>query len=174
MLPVEETLAAMRCEKRPLLETAMEGVLTKVRDVLEEAEQWHTEGLVEIAEERAKGLAEVDAKRTAGLAEDDASREELRREIAAMHRHTEAQEGRVELNIGGYCFETSLETLSRVPHTFPPPTSAAGTRKMCAWTAAYLWIGTASTSDTSSITCAMVTCRLLRPTRVPACPCYAH
>jgi hypothetical protein len=35
-----------------------------------------------------------------------------------MHTHREAQEGRVELNIGGYRFETSVQTLRRVPHTF--------------------------------------------------------
>jgi hypothetical protein len=35
-----------------------------------------------------------------------------------MHRHKEAQEGRVEHNIGGYHFETSVQALRRVPHTF--------------------------------------------------------
>jgi hypothetical protein len=35
-----------------------------------------------------------------------------------MHKHKEAQEGRVLLNIGGYRFETSVQTLRRVPHTF--------------------------------------------------------
>jgi hypothetical protein len=35
-----------------------------------------------------------------------------------MHTHREAQEGHVELNIGGYRFETSVQTLRRVPHTF--------------------------------------------------------
>ena len=38
MPSIEETLAVMRREMRPLLETAMEGVLTKARGVLEEAE----------------------------------------------------------------------------------------------------------------------------------------
>jgi hypothetical protein len=47
MQSTEETLAAMRREMRPLLETAMEGVLTKVRGVLEEAEQQRAQGLVE-------------------------------------------------------------------------------------------------------------------------------
>jgi hypothetical protein len=63
--------------------------------------------LTEVAEERAKGLAEVDARRT-----------ELSREIAAMQMHQEAQEGRVELNIGGHRFETSVQALRRVPHTY--------------------------------------------------------
>jgi hypothetical protein len=35
-----------------------------------------------------------------------------------MHKHKEAQEGRVELNIVGYHFETSVQTLRRVPRTF--------------------------------------------------------
>jgi N-acetylneuraminic acid mutarotase len=35
-----------------------------------------------------------------------------------MHKHKEAQEGHVELNIGGYRFQTSVQTLRRVPHTF--------------------------------------------------------
>jgi hypothetical protein len=71
--------------------------------------------VAEVAEERAKVLAEERAK---SLAEVDARREELGREVAAMHKHKEAQEGRIELNIGGYCFETSVQTLRRIPHTF--------------------------------------------------------
>jgi hypothetical protein len=35
-----------------------------------------------------------------------------------MHKFKEAQEGRIELNIGGYRFVTSVQTLRRVPHTF--------------------------------------------------------
>jgi hypothetical protein len=35
-----------------------------------------------------------------------------------MQTHQAAHEGRVELNIGGYRFETSVQTLRRVPHTF--------------------------------------------------------
>jgi hypothetical protein len=60
-----------------------------------------------VAEERTKSLSEVDARR-----------EELEREVAAMHKYNEAQEGRVELNIGGYRFETSVQTLRRLAHTF--------------------------------------------------------
>jgi hypothetical protein len=48
----------------------------------------------------------------------DNERDDLHREIASMHTHKEAQEGRVELNIGGYRFETSVQALRRVPHTF--------------------------------------------------------
>jgi hypothetical protein len=60
-----------------------------------------------VAKERANALADVDAKRA-----------ELGREIATMHKHKEAQEGRVELNIGGHRFPTSVQTLRRVSHTF--------------------------------------------------------
>jgi hypothetical protein len=116
--PIEETLTAMGREMRPLLETVMEGVLTKARGVLEEAEQRRAEGLAEVAEERAKGFAELDAEHTASLAEVDGRRAELQREIAAMHKHKEAQEGHVALNIGGYRFEASVQTLRRLPHTF--------------------------------------------------------
>jgi N-acetylneuraminic acid mutarotase len=35
-----------------------------------------------------------------------------------MHKHKEAQEGRVKLNIGGYRYETSVEALRRISHTF--------------------------------------------------------
>jgi hypothetical protein len=118
MQSIEETLAAMRREMRPLLETAMEGVLTRVRGVLEKAEQHHTQDLVEVAEERAKGLAEVAEARDKGLAEVDARRAELHDEVAAMQMHQAAHEGRVELNIGGFRFETSVQTLRRVPHIF--------------------------------------------------------
>jgi hypothetical protein len=118
MQSTEETLAAMRREMRPLLETALEGVLTKVRGVLEVAEQQRTQDFAEVAEERAKGLAEVAQERDKGLAEVDARRAELHREVAAMQMYQAAHEGRVELNIGGFRFETSVQTLRRVPHTF--------------------------------------------------------
>jgi hypothetical protein len=118
MPSTEETLVAMRREMRPLLETAMEGVLTKARGVLEEAEKQRVKGLAVVAEERTKGLAEVAEERARGLAMGDARRAELHAEVATMHKHKEAQEGRVELNIGGYRFETSVQALRRVPHTF--------------------------------------------------------
>jgi hypothetical protein len=96
----------------------MEGMLTKARHLLEEAEQKRTQDFTEVAEERAKGLAEVAEERDRGLAEIDARWTELHREIAAMQTHQAAHEGRVELNIGGFRFETSVQTLRRVPHTF--------------------------------------------------------
>jgi hypothetical protein len=108
----------MRREMQPLLETVMEGVLTKVRGVLEEAKQQCTQSLARVVEQRAKGLADVAEERAKGLTEVDARRAELHREVTSMQMHQAAQEGRVELNIGGFRFETSVQTLRRVPHTF--------------------------------------------------------
>jgi hypothetical protein len=71
-----------------------------------------------IVEERAKVFAEVAEERAKGLAEVDTRRAELVREVIAMHKHKEAQEGRVELNIGWYRFQTSVQAMRRVPHTF--------------------------------------------------------
>jgi hypothetical protein len=71
------------------------------------AEYGLNEAVAEIAKERAKVLAEVALERA-----------DLHREIEAMQTHTVQQEGRVELNIGGYRFQTSVQTLRRVPHTF--------------------------------------------------------
>jgi hypothetical protein len=107
MTSTDETIASMRRVIGPLLDEAMESVLTQARGMLDDVEQ-----------QRAKGLAEVAKKRASGLAAVDARRAELAREVLAMQRHTEAQEGRVELNIGGCHFETSVQTLRRVPHTF--------------------------------------------------------
>jgi hypothetical protein len=71
-----------------------------------------------LAKERAKGLTEVAEECTTALAVVDARRQELAREAEAMHKHKEVQEGRVELNIGGYHLETSVQALRRVSHTF--------------------------------------------------------
>jgi hypothetical protein len=77
------------------------------------------EGAVaDVVKERAQGIAEVAKERAQGLAEVDARCADLGREIEAMRKHKEAQEGHVELNIGGYRFQTSVQTLRRVPHTF--------------------------------------------------------
>jgi hypothetical protein len=71
MSTTEETLTAMRREIRPLLETAMESMLTKARDVLEEAGQQCARGLAAVVEERTKWLAEVAEERAKGIAEVD-------------------------------------------------------------------------------------------------------
>jgi hypothetical protein len=64
-------------------------------------------GLADLARERTKGLADV-AKEKA----------DLHREIAAMQKQQEAQQGRVVLDIGGYRYTTSVQTLRRLPGTF--------------------------------------------------------
>ena len=98
-------------ELQAALKTAVTGLVATSRARLEAA-------VAELAKERAKGLAEVAEERAEGLAEVDARRGELHREVAAMQTHQAKQQGRVELNIGGYRFQTSVQTLRRVPHTF--------------------------------------------------------
>jgi hypothetical protein len=96
--------------------------VTTARATLEDAQadiaKERAQGLAEVAEERTKALAEVAEERTKALAEVDARCAELGREVATMHKYREEQEGRVELNIGGYRFETSVQALRRVSHTF--------------------------------------------------------
>jgi hypothetical protein len=96
----ESMLGALESELRAALNTAVTGLVAMARTRLEEA-------VAEVAKERAKGLAEVAQERT-----------DLHREIETMQIHQAKQEGRVELNIGGYRFQTSVETLRRLPHTF--------------------------------------------------------
>jgi hypothetical protein len=79
---------------------ALAGLLATARTRLEDA-------LAVVAKERAQGLAEVTMQQA-----------ELRCEIDAMQTQQEQHEGRVELNIGGHRFQTSVQTLRRVPHTF--------------------------------------------------------
>jgi pyruvate dehydrogenase complex dehydrogenase (E1) component len=118
MPTAEELLVAMRRKPWPLLETAMEAVLTDVRGVLEEAEHQRTQVLAEVAQERANGLADVAKELAQDNAEVEARWAELHREVAAMHTHTEKQDRRVDFNIGGHRFETSVQTLRRLPHIF--------------------------------------------------------
>jgi hypothetical protein len=96
----DSLLSTLENELRASLDTCVTDMVATVRTQ-------HEAALVEVAKERAKGLAEVARERV-----------ELHREIEAMQTHKEAQEGRVVLNIGGRRFETSVQTLRRVPHTF--------------------------------------------------------
>jgi hypothetical protein len=107
----DSLLDALGRELQAALSTAVAGLVTTARTRLEGA-------VTEVAEERVKGLAEVAKERAASLAEVDARRGELHREIEAMQTHQAKQEGRIELNIGGFHFQTSVQTLRRVPHTF--------------------------------------------------------
>jgi hypothetical protein len=75
-------------------------------------------GLADLARERAKGLAEVNEERAKGLADVAKEKGDLHREIAAMQKQQEAQQGRVVLDIGGYRYTTSVQTLRRLPGTF--------------------------------------------------------
>jgi hypothetical protein len=59
-------------------------------------------GLADLARERAKGLAEVNEERANGLADIAKEKDHLHREIVAMQKQQEAQQGRIVLDIGGY------------------------------------------------------------------------
>jgi hypothetical protein len=110
-LMFESLLDALDSELRTALNETVTGLIATTRVRLEDM-------VAEVDKERTKGLAEVAEERTNGLAEVDARRGDLSREIEAMRNHQVTQEGRVELNIGGYRFETSVQTLRGIPHTF--------------------------------------------------------
>jgi hypothetical protein len=96
----EPLLAALEQELRDDFHKALAGLLATARTRLEGV-------LADVARERVKGLAEVATQKA-----------ELRCEIEAMQMHQDQQQGRVELNIGGHRFQTSVQTLRRLPHTF--------------------------------------------------------
>jgi hypothetical protein len=107
----DSLLDALERELQAALSTAVTGLVATARTQLDNA-------VAEVAEERMKGLAEVAKERASAFAEVDARRGELHREIEVMQTHQAKQEGRVELNIGGFHFQTSVQTLRRVPQTF--------------------------------------------------------
>jgi hypothetical protein len=104
-------LSQLETDLHVALGTCITGLAATARTRLEDAH-------ADVTKERARGLAEVAEERAKALADVDSRRADLGREIAAMHTHQESREGCVELNIGGYQFETSVQTLRRVPHTF--------------------------------------------------------
>jgi hypothetical protein len=104
-------LSQLETDLRTALGACVTELVTTARTRLEGA-------VADVANERVQGLAEVAEERARGLAEVDARCADLGREIEAMHKYTEAQEGHVELNIGGYRFQTSVQMLRRVPHTY--------------------------------------------------------
>jgi hypothetical protein len=108
---IRDSLNAAVTEHMDIARMDFQGAIEKVAED-------RKKGLAIVAKERAKGLLEVEKERAKGLAEVEASRAELSREVAAMHTHKEAQDGHVELNIGGYRFQTTVQTLRRLPHTF--------------------------------------------------------
>jgi hypothetical protein len=107
----DSLLDALESELQAALTTAVTGLVTTARTRLQGA-------VAEVAKERADDLAEVAKERAKGLAEVDGQKADLRREMHAMHKHKEAQEGHIVLNIGGQRYHTSVQTLRRVPHTF--------------------------------------------------------
>jgi hypothetical protein len=111
VLMFDAMLDSLKRELRAALNSSVTELVATARTRLEAA-------IAEVAEERAHGLAEVAMERAAALAEVDTSRRELSREVEAMQTHQEKQRGHVEINIGGYRYETSIQTLRRVPHTF--------------------------------------------------------
>jgi N-acetylneuraminic acid mutarotase len=111
MFDCASLLDALEKELRATLNSTVTTFMATARTRLEGA-------VAEVAKERAKGLAEVAEVRATALVEVDARRRELAREVETMHKHKEAQEGRVELNIGGIRYQTSVQALRHVPHTF--------------------------------------------------------
>jgi hypothetical protein len=111
MFDSEALLDALEQELRAAIVTTVAEFVATARAQLEGA-------VAEVARERDEMFAEVAKERATALAEVEARRGELAREVKTMHKHNEAQEGRVELNIGGYRFQTSVQTLRRIPHTF--------------------------------------------------------
>jgi hypothetical protein len=93
------------------LRAGCDAAMASVRTQLEGA-------LVDLAHERTAGLADVAKERAKGLAEVAKEKNELHCEIADMQQQQEAQQGRVVLDIGGYRYTTSVQTLRRIPGTF--------------------------------------------------------
>jgi hypothetical protein len=96
----DELLAKLETDLRAAFDESLIGLVTTARTQLKGA-------LAELATDRVKGLADVAREKA-----------DLHREIAAMHMHKEAQEGHVVLNIGGYRYETSVQTLRRLRGIF--------------------------------------------------------
>jgi hypothetical protein len=107
----ESVLLSLEKEVRAALDTAVAELVTTARIRLQEV-------TTELAKIFIDDLAKVEKKRLTSLAEVEASRVELAREVETMHVHQEKQQGSIELNIGGYRYQTSVQTLRRLPHTF--------------------------------------------------------
>jgi hypothetical protein len=93
------------------LRTSCDAAMASARSKLED-------GLADLVRERATLLTEVAKERTKGLADVAKEKADLHREIAAMQKQQEAQQGRVVLDIGGFRYTTSVQTLRRLPGTF--------------------------------------------------------
>jgi hypothetical protein len=108
---LELMMSQLETDLRTALGSCVTVLLASVRSQLEDAikeiERVRAEGLAVVVEQRAKAVAYVGAKR-----------DDLQQEIESMHEHQEAQEGHIELNVGGHRFETSVQTLRRVPGSY--------------------------------------------------------
>jgi tRNA threonylcarbamoyladenosine modification (KEOPS) complex Cgi121 subunit len=82
-------------------------VRSQLKDAITEIGSVRGEELTVVVEQRAKAVAYVGAKR-----------DDLQQEIESMHKHQEAQKGHIELNVRGHRFETSVQTLRRVPGSY--------------------------------------------------------
>jgi hypothetical protein len=111
ILMLDALLSQLETDLKSGLSTYVDDFVATARARLEDAH-------ADVAKERTQALADVAGERAKVFAEVDARRAELGREFTAIHKHKEAQEGRVELNIGGHRFVTSVQTLRCVPHTF--------------------------------------------------------
>jgi hypothetical protein len=133
---LDPLLAALGQELREDIHKALEGLLAKARTRLESV-------IADVAQELAQGLAGIAAKKAA-----------LRHEIEAMHTHEEQQQGRVVLNIGGYHFQSSVQTWRRLPKIFFDAYFSGRYAQDVCNDGRSSWIVTASTSGTSLSTCA--------------------
>ena len=90
----------------------MDAILRSFEDELTSAAQDAVKGVVARAkDEVARLLAAASQQREAGLREVQQKRSELAMELAAMHKVSVAQDSRVELEVGGIHFVTSVATL---------------------------------------------------------------
>jgi hypothetical protein len=108
ILMLDAMLSQLETDLRSALDSCVTGILATTRTQLEVA-------LAEIDRERDKGLAVVAEQRAKAVAYVSTKRIELEREIEAMHVFREQQQGHIVLNVGGHRFETSVQTLRRVP-----------------------------------------------------------
>jgi hypothetical protein len=105
---LDAMLSQLETDLRSALDFCVTDFLATTRTQLQVA-------LAEIDRERVEGLAVVAVQRSKAVAYVSAKRAEVEREIEAIHIRREQQQGRIELNAGGHRFESSVQTLRRVP-----------------------------------------------------------
>ena len=90
----------------------MDAILRAFEEELTSAAQAAVQGVVARAKgEVARLLEAANKEREAGVREVEQKRRELAMEVAAMHKVSVAQDSRVELEVGGVQFVTSVATL---------------------------------------------------------------